>query len=165
MLLKAGRQLGSTMLLGWSGHYDIIDLVQNSICGHNITLGDSSILNLWTTIACDAQMLTRNGFNGAHEGPIGRNDASTADNIVDNVRLDLRLQFSLGLCVRLGFARLTELFEHIVLGHQQREAIGFVCQQMGQVGLTHQFQEFAVVRIGLQRFQQVLERAKHMLMG
>lgn len=159
MLLKAGRQLWSAMLLWWSRYNDIVDLVQNSICGHNVTLGDSSIFNLGTTIASNAQMLTRNGFNGAHERPIGRNDASTADNIVDNVCLNLCLQLSLSLCARFRFARLTELFEHIVLGHQQRKTIRFVRQQMSQVSLAHQLQEFAIVGIGLQRCEQVLKNS------
>lgn len=97
-------------------------------------------------------MLTRNGFNGTHEWPVGGNDASTADHIVDNVRLHLRFQLGLGLCARLGFARLAELLEHIVLGHQQRKAIRLVRQQMGQVSLAYQLQEFAVVGIGFQRF-------------
>lgn len=156
MGLIIGRMLGPTVLLSCSGHNDIVDLVQNSVGSHHIAFSNSGILDLRTAIACNAKMMTRDGFDGAHKWPIGGNDASTADHIVDNMRLDLSHKLGLTLCGRPGLAGLAQLIEYIVLGHQERKAVRIICQQMGQVRLADQFQEFGVVRIDLQRFEQVL---------
>lgn len=139
------------MLLCWRRprHNDVVNLVQDSIGGDEIAFCHTGIFDLGSAVTGDAQMLARDGFDGAYEWPVGGYNASTADNIVDNVRLDLGLELGLALG-GLGLDGLAELLKHIILGHKEREAIRFIGQQVGQIGLAHQLQELAVVGIGLQ---------------
>lgn len=156
MGLIAVCQLWSMLLRRrWSGHNDVVNLVQDSIGGDQIAFCNSGIFDLGTAVTSDAQMLARNRFDRAYKWPVGGYDASTADNIVDNVRLDLSFEFGLALG-RLALAGHAELFEHIILGHKKRETIRFIGQHLGQIGLAHQLQELAVVGISFQRIEQIL---------
>lgn len=60
---------------------DIVDFMNDAIGGNNITFRNASILDLWSTVAVQAQIHVVHGFHQTHEWPFRFNDASAAKSL------------------------------------------------------------------------------------
>lgn len=132
---EAGESLGvSASFLLHTDH--IVDLMNNSILGNNITFCYACILHLGAAITVQLQPLLVNGLDGADERPVGLDDSGAADDVRHDVRPDDVLQL-FGVVHRL-VVPLLDLEEDVVFGHENGEALVGGVQEVREVGLLDQ---------------------------
>lgn len=135
---------------------DVVNLVNNSIRGDDIALGNASVLHLRATVAVQLQTLLIDGFRSANEWPIGLYDSGTANHVRDDVRSNDVIQIVRAL------HRFIEPFldfqEYVILRHKHGQTFVRGTEKFGEIRLFDQLQEHAVIGIGSEGSKDILEK-------